>query len=120
MTEASKKREEKGNERSVRHTNPRRSSDRRGEADASTILLLERRGNCWINIMPVALVHSTPHNANTRHTRSIALSLLTMQMPTTRTQSLSLSSQRKHPPHAGGLKRRIVVSDRRTHAQTTR
>ncbi len=42
MIEASKKREEKGNGRSVRHTNPRRSSDCHGEADANTILLLDQ------------------------------------------------------------------------------
>jgi hypothetical protein len=57
-TKANKKMEEKGNGRSVRHTNPCRSSDRHEEADASTILLLERRGRCWINIMPIALNRS--------------------------------------------------------------
>jgi len=48
--------------------------------------------------MPVTLVHSTPHNANTHHTRSFT-PLLTTQTPTTRARSLH-SSQRKHPPHA--------------------
>jgi hypothetical protein len=73
-----------------------RSSDRRGEADASTILLLERRGRCWMNIMPVAL------------DRSLSLSrgpLLPPLLPreknpnASRARSLH-SSQRKRPPHA--------------------
>ncbi len=93
-TEASKKTEEKGNRRTIRHTNPRRSSDRRGEADASTILLLERRGRCWINIMPVVFDRSLSHGP-------LLPPLLPREKNPNASRARSLhSSQRKHPPHA--------------------
>jgi hypothetical protein len=41
-------------------------------------------------LMPVALVHSTPHNANAHHTRSIALSLSQSLTP-------SLAASREKP-----------------------